>query len=111
MSRMGVRFHATLASQSQTDNKGSLAEMNTTDIDRDIRSFLIENFLSGHAESLRDGEPLQGNVIDSTGALELVAYLQNHFGITVEDDEVVPENLDSVNSVVAYVSRKLGIKA
>jgi len=85
--------------------------MNTTDIDRDIRTFLVDNFLSGHAEALRDGEPLQGNVIDSTGALELVAYLQDHFGITVEDDEVIPENLESVNSVVAYVSRKLANKS
>jgi acyl carrier protein len=85
--------------------------MNTADIDRDIRTFLIDTFLSGHAEALRDGEPLQGNVIDSTGALELVGYLQNHFGITVEDDEVIPENLESVNCVVAYVSRKLSKKA
>jgi acyl carrier protein len=85
--------------------------MNTTDIDRDIRTFLVDNFLSGRAEALRDGEPLQGNVIDSTGALELVAYLQNHFGITVEDDEVIPENLDSVNNITAYVAKKLDSKS
>jgi acyl carrier protein len=84
--------------------------MNTADIDRDIRAFLVDNFLSGRADDLRDGEPLQGNVIDSTGALELVAYLQSHFGITVEDEEVIPENLDSVDSVVAYVTRKLAGK-
>jgi len=58
----------------------------------------------------RDGEPLQGNVIDSTGALELVIFLQDHFAITVEDEEVIPENLDSVDNVVAYVARKLGSK-
>jgi acyl carrier protein len=81
--------------------------MNATDIDRDIRSFLIDNFLFGRAEELRDGEPLQGNVIDSTGALELVAFLQGHFAIIVEDEEMIPENLESVNSVVAYVARKL----
>jgi acyl carrier protein len=85
--------------------------MNTADIDRDIRTFLIDNFLCGRAEALRDGEPLQGNVIDSTGALELVAYLQNHFGITVEDDEVIPENLESVKNVVTYVAGKLAAKA
>lgn len=95
---------------SETDNKGCLIEMNTKDIDRDVRAFLIENFLFGQAENLRDGDPLQGNVIDSTGALELVAYLQDHFAITVEDDEVIPENLESVNSVVAYVARKLDSK-
>jgi acyl carrier protein len=85
--------------------------MNTADIDRDIRTFLIDNFLSGNADALRDGEPLQGNVIDSNGALLLVAYLQDHFGITVQDDEVVPENLNSVNSIVTYVARKLDNKA
>jgi acyl carrier protein len=87
-----------------------MAQMNTTDIDRDIRSFLVETFLFGRAEDLRDGEPLQGNVIDSTGALELVIFLQDHFAITVEDEEVIPENLDSVGNVVAYVARKLGSK-
>ena len=62
--------------------------MNTVDIERDIRSFLIDNFLFGRAEELRDGETLQGNVIDSTGVLELVAYLQDHFSISVADEEV-----------------------
>jgi acyl carrier protein len=85
--------------------------MNTADIDRDIRAFLIDTFLSGRADALRDGEPLQGNVIDSTGALELVVFLQNHFAITVQDDEVIPENLDSVDTVVAYVARKLNSKS
>jgi acyl carrier protein len=84
--------------------------MNTIDIERDIRNFLIENFLFGIAEELRDGESLQGNVIDSTGVLELVAFLQDHFAITVGDDEVGPDNLDSVDRIVAYVDRKLGNK-
>jgi len=85
--------------------------MNTTDIHRDIRAFLVEKFLFGRAEELRDGDPLQGNVIDSTGALELAVFLQEHFAITVEDDEVVPENFNSVNNVVTYVARKLGSQA
>jgi acyl carrier protein len=81
--------------------------MNMTDIDRDIRSFIIENFLFGRAEELRDGEPLQGNTIDSTGALELIVFLQDHFAITIDDDEIIPDNLNSLNNMVAYVSRKL----
>jgi acyl carrier protein len=85
--------------------------MNTLEIDRDIRAFLIDNFLFGRAEELRDNAPLQGNVIDSTGALELVAYLQDHFGITVEDHEVIPENLESVQNVVTYVARKVAAKS
>jgi len=80
---------------------------NNAEIGRDIRTFLIDNFLFGRAEELKDAEPLQGNVIDSTGTLELVTFLQDHFGITVEDDDVVPENLESVNNVVSYVTKKL----
>jgi acyl carrier protein len=84
--------------------------MNTIDIKRDLKNFLIENFLFGLADELREGESLQGNVIDSTGVLELVAFLQDHFAITVEDDEVSPNNLDSVDKIVAYVDRKLASK-
>lgn len=85
--------------------------MNQSDIERDIRKFLVDNFLFGRAEKLRDDQSLLGTVIDSTGALELVTFLQEHFAITVGDEDVVPENLDSVKSVVAYVAKKLHAKA
>jgi acyl carrier protein len=81
--------------------------MQTTDIEREIRSFLITNYLFGRADALRDDQSLLGDVIDSTGAIELVAFLQERFAITVEDEEVVPENFDSLKSVVSYVERKL----
>jgi acyl carrier protein len=81
--------------------------MNQADIERDIRKFLIDNFLFGRAEKLRDDQSLLGTVIDSTGALELVTFLQEHFAIVVADEDMVPENLDSVRSVVAYVGKKL----
>ncbi|HEV7967659.1 MAG TPA: acyl carrier protein [Candidatus Acidoferrales bacterium] len=81
--------------------------MQTTDIERDIRSFLVDQFFFGNGDDLRADASLLGTVIDSTGILVLVTFLQDHFGITVEDEEVVPENLESVNNVVAYVGRKL----
>ncbi len=84
--------------------------MNTADIEREIRKFIIDNFLFGRAEELHDDQSLLGKVIDSTGALELVGFLQEHFNITVEDEEVIPENLDSVKNVVAYVEKKLQSK-
>ena len=80
--------------------------METATIERDVRGFLVDQFLFGRAEGLLEDGSLLGNVIDSTGVLELVGYLQDHFGIVVSDDEVVPDNLDSVKSVVAYVMRK-----
>jgi acyl carrier protein len=86
--------------------------MQTTEIDHEIRDFLVKNFLFGRAEALRDDASLLGGVIDSTGAIELVMFLQERFGITVEDAEVaLPENFDSVKSVVAFVERKLRSKA
>jgi acyl carrier protein len=81
--------------------------METIDIERDIRSFLVDQFFFGRAEELHGDASLLGTVIDSTGILVLVTYLQDHFGITVEDEDVVPDNLQSVKSVVAYVERKL----
>jgi len=83
----------------------------TADIERDIRSFLVNNYLFGRPEALPDDASLLGNVIDSSGLLELIMFLQERFGITMEDAEMtVPENFDSVKNVVAFVSRKLGSK-
>jgi acyl carrier protein len=84
--------------------------MNQAEIERDIRKFLVDNFLFGRAEKLRDDQSLLGTVIDSTGALELVTFLQEHFAIVVGDEDMVPENLDSVKSVVDYVAKKLAEK-
>ncbi len=84
--------------------------MQTVEIEQDIRGFLVETFLFGNAEKLQNDEPLLGKVIDSHGVVELVVFLQDHFSITVEDEEVVSENLDSVNRVAAFVARKLSRK-
>ena len=86
--------------------------MQTAEIEREIREFLTNTFLFGRAEALNDKAELLGNVIDSTGVIELVMFLQERFGITVEDEEVaVPENFESLKNVVAYVDRKLQSKA
>jgi len=85
--------------------------MEIKDIEHDIRSFIIDKFLLGRAKELQDDQSLLGTVIDSTGSLELVSFLQDRFGIIVEDEEVVPENLDSVKNVLAYVAKKVQSKA
>jgi acyl carrier protein len=84
--------------------------MLTADIQSEIRVFLVNNFLSGRSEKLNDDEPLLDNVIESTGVLELVSFLQERFGIAVPDEDVNPGNLDSVKNIVAYVARKLQSK-
>ena len=73
-----------------------------------VRSFIIKNFLFGDDNGLKDDASfLDEGVIDSTGVLELVAFLEENFGITVEDDELIPENLDSIINVVEYLNKKM----
>jgi len=88
-----------------------MATMQKTEIEREIRTFLVNNFLFGRADALNDDAALLGGVIDSTGVIELVMFLQEKFSITVEDEEVaVPENFDSLKNVVAFVEGKLRAK-
>ena len=69
--------------------------------------FIIENFLFGDNDSLSEETSfLEDGIIDSTGILELVAFIEDTFGITVEDEELVPENLDSVKNVAQYIEQK-----
>jgi len=82
--------------------------MQTTEIDHEIRTFLVNNFLFGKAEALDDKAALLGGVIDSTGVIELVMFLQEKFAITIEDEEIaVPDNFESLKNVVAFVERKV----
>jgi len=86
-------------------------QMERNDIEREIRSFIINNFLFGRADALNDSAVLLGGVIDSTGAIELVIFLQDQFGITVEDEEIaVPENFDSLANIATFVEGKLRAK-
>jgi len=74
-----------------------------------IREFIVENFLFGNADSLEDRTSfLEEGIIDSTGVLELVTYLEEEFDITIEDEELIPENLDSINNVNAFLETKMG---
>ncbi len=74
-----------------------------------IKNFIIENFLFGNADGLEDSTSfLEEGIIDSTGVLELVTFLEEEFEIQIEDEELIPENLDSINYVSAYLERKMG---
>jgi acyl carrier protein len=73
-----------------------------------IREFIIENFLFGNANGLKDETSfLEEGIIDSTGVLELVTFLEENFSIQVDDEELIPENLDSIDNVSAYLERKI----
>ena len=80
-----------------------------SDVRRKVRAFIVENFLFGNEDGLKDDTSfLDEGIIDSTGILEMVSYLEEEFGIDVEDDELIPENLNSINNVVAYLEKKVG---
>jgi acyl carrier protein len=84
-----------------------MQSIQTNEIEREVRDFVVLHFLSGRAEKLRDDGSLLGDAIDSMGVIELVAYLQERFKITIDDEEVVPANLDTIKSLAAFVARKL----
>lgn len=75
-----------------------------------IRRFVLDNLLLGDSDRMpSDAESLlEAGVIDSTGILELIEFLEDAFGITVEDTETVPENLDGVERILGYLGRKQG---
>ena len=78
-----------------------------SDLKEKVRAFIVENFLFGNDEGLSDDTSfLEEGIIDSTGVLELVDFLEETFAITVEDEELVPENLDSLNNLAAYLAKK-----
>lgn len=75
----------------------------------DIKSFIITNFLFGQEGDgiAPDQSFLESGIIDSTGLLELVAFVEQKYGISIGDRELVPENLDSLQNISRFVARKL----
>ncbi|MCC6174885.1 MAG: acyl carrier protein [Chloroflexi bacterium] len=73
-----------------------------------IRRFIIQNFLFDDATAMLpdDASLLETGVVDSTGVLDLIMFTEETFGILVADEDVTPENFDSVSSVAAYVQAK-----
>jgi acyl carrier protein len=73
-----------------------------------IRSFIESNFLLDPGVQLGDADSLlQMQIVDSTGFLELVNFLEADFGIKVADDEMIPENLETLENIEKFVHRKL----
>jgi len=74
-----------------------------------VREFIIEYFLFGDDENLNSHTSfIEDGIVDSTGILELVAFLEETFSIHVEDEALIPENLDCISNVERYVLSKMG---
>lgn len=72
-----------------------------------IRNYVIDNFLFGSENGLEDQTSfLDEGIIDSTGVLELVSFLEDKFSIHILDHELIPENLDSIENISNYLKRK-----
>ncbi len=72
-----------------------------------VREFVVENFLFGDGEALKyDTSFMEEGIIDSTGILELVFFIEETFGFSVEDDELIPENMDSLQNIARFIDWK-----
>jgi acyl carrier protein len=77
-----------------------------------VRQFVAENFYVSDAEALTDDMSLiESGIVDSTGILEVILFLESSFGIHVEDEETIPENLESISQIAAFVARKKQVAA
>jgi acyl carrier protein len=79
-------------------------------LNQELRTFIIDNFLFGDASgrfTFSDDDSFQERgIVDSTGILELVCHLQERYAVVIEDEELVPDNLDSVSKTARFVERK-----
>ena len=74
----------------------------------ELRQYIDDNFLFGVDTDYSDDDSLMDNsIIDSTGVLELIAHLESRYGCKVGDEDLIPENLDSINNVTNYLLRKI----
>ncbi len=71
------------------------------------RDFIIDNFLYGDGDILKDHTSFMGEgIVDSTGILELITFLEMTYEIKIKDDEIIPENMDSLESISLFLTRK-----
>jgi len=77
-------------------------------VEDQIREFIVENFLFGdESRNIAASTSLiENDLVDSTGILELVAFIEERFGFTVADREIIPDNLDSIARIAAFVAAK-----
>ena len=85
----------------------------TDTIRQGVRAFIVENFLFGDATQAPadDASLIENDVIDSTGVLELVAFIEERFGIAMADSDIVPANLDTLDRIAAFVAGRTAAAA
>ena len=77
--------------------------------DAELRHFIAETFLFGEEKPISIDESLRkAGILDSTGVLELITHLEEKYPLKVEDDELMPENLDTIERICAFIDKKIG---
>ena len=90
-----------------TEDQSTLMREYVMDTKARIRSFIAENFYVAEGAALADDTSLiETGIVDSTGVLEVIAFIEEAFGLSIPDREVVPANLDSIARIAAYVTKK-----
>ncbi|XOF33847.1 MAG: acyl carrier protein [Candidatus Electrothrix sp. YB6] len=73
-----------------------------------VDDFIVEHFLFGNKHNLEgDSSLLENGIIDSTGVLEVISFLEEKFQIKIQGDEIIPENLDSINNICHFLDSKI----
>jgi acyl carrier protein len=87
-----------------------MAAIDQSAVRRRVREFIGETFLVGNEkDKLNDSDSfMQHGIVDSTGILELATFIESEYSLTIEDNEMVPDNLDSIDNLAGFVARKLG---
>jgi len=80
----------------------------TDDIEERVRGYITQNFLLAQSDTLFENDTsfLESGIIDSSGVLEIIAFIEHDFDVQITDEEMIPENLDSVNNIVQMITRK-----
>lgn len=85
---------------------------NTNDAPARIKAFVLEKFPLARKQGLRDGDSLlESGMVDSLGVLEIVGFLEKEFAITISDDELVPENFESVERLAKFAEARRGVRS
>jgi acyl carrier protein len=86
----------------------NVANERTIAVENEIRTFLAQNFPLGDDPSrlASDASLIEAGIIDSTGVLELVGFLEENYRITIADEELLPENLDTIENIVGFLQGK-----
>ena len=73
-----------------------------------LREFIVENFLFGEANGFQEDDNFfENGIVDSTGILEIISFLEETYGFTIEDKELIPENFSSIKTIAEYLVGKL----